>query len=227
MCTNFWVSKISAQIFAQLFAQIFRLKNIRANFCAIICSNFLVETIPSVMKFGMQESELISWTAWHHAYVEFFTNVLTINEKDAFQCTDCGPRPKVLVIDGIAMGIQKGELEKHKDIVVKDLPRKSKKEFSGSCFQDRMFIKLPKNRKLLKSAAQKEEWPVLCSTVIQSLTIIMKLRWPKKRPKLEHDDGMEKFCLFLRTFDRSIKPSRNCLTIMESNNSDNSNNTGI
>ena len=165
ICTNFWVSKIFVQIFAQLFAQIFRLKNIRANFCAIICSYFWVETIPSVMKFGMQESELISWTAWHHACVEFFTNVLTINEKDAFQCTDCGPRPKVVVIDGIAMGIQKGELEKHKDIVVKDLPRKSKKEFSGSCFQDRMFIKLPKNRKLL--------------TVIQSLTIIMKLRWPK------------------------------------------------
>ena len=91
--------------------------------------------------------------------------MLTIDEKDAFRCTDCGPRPKVLVIDGIAMGIQKGELEKHKDIVVKDLPRKSKKEFSGSCFQDRMFIELPKNRKLL--------------TVIQSLTIIMKLRWPK------------------------------------------------
>ena len=36
ICTNFWVSKIFVQIFAQLFAQIFRLKNIRANFCAII-----------------------------------------------------------------------------------------------------------------------------------------------------------------------------------------------
>jgi len=38
------ISKIFAQIFAQLFAQIFRLKNIRANFCAIICSNFWVKT---------------------------------------------------------------------------------------------------------------------------------------------------------------------------------------
>ena len=166
-----------------------------------------------MMKFGMQESELISWTAWHHACVEFFTNVLTINEKDAFQCTDCGPRPKVLVIDGIAMGIQKGELEKHKDIVVKDLPRKSKKEFSGSCFQDRMFIKLPKNRKLLKSAAQKKEWPVLdCHPEPDNHH---EVEVAKKRPKLEHDDGMEKFCQFLRTFDKSTKPSRNFLTIME------------
>ena len=40
ICTNFGVSKIFAQIFAQLFAQIFWLKDIRANFCAIICSNF-------------------------------------------------------------------------------------------------------------------------------------------------------------------------------------------
>ena len=150
---------------------------------------------------------------------------LTINEKDAFQCTDCGPRPKVLVINGIAIGIQKGELEQHKDIVVKDLPRKSKKQFSSSCFQERMFIKLPKNRKLLKSAAQKEEWPVLdCHTEPDNHH---EVEVAKKRPKLEYDDGMEKFCLFLRTFDRSIKPSRNCLTIMESNNSNNSNNTWI
>ena len=44
ICTNFGVSKIFAQIFAQLFAQIFRLKNIRANFCAIIYSNIWVKT---------------------------------------------------------------------------------------------------------------------------------------------------------------------------------------
>ena len=31
----------------------------------------------------------------------------------------------------------------------------------------------------------------------------------------EHDDGIEKFCQFMRTFDRSIKTSRNFLTIME------------
>ena len=43
ICTNFWVSKIFAQIFAQLFVQIFWLKNIRANFCAIISSNFGVK----------------------------------------------------------------------------------------------------------------------------------------------------------------------------------------
>ena len=96
---------------------------------------------------------------------------------------------------------------------MKDLPRKSKKEFSGSCFQDRMFIKLPKNRKLLKSAAQKEEWPVLdCHPEPDNHH---EVEVAKKRPKLEHDDGMEKFCQFLRTFDKSTKPSRNFLTIME------------
>ena len=48
--------------------------------------------------------------------------------------------PKVLVIDGIAMGILKTELHKYKHEIVQELANKSKKEFEGSNFRDRMFI---------------------------------------------------------------------------------------
>ena len=55
------------------------------------------------MKYGMKEEQLISYTAC----VDFFTNILTIDERQLFQCKKCGPRPSVLVFDGIAMAIRK------------------------------------------------------------------------------------------------------------------------
>ena len=113
-----------------------------------------------MMKFGMEEQEVIKWDAWHVACVEFFTNILTIDEKEIFKCRNCGPRPSVLVIDGIAMGIQKSELNKYKSYFAKDLEYKSNVEISGSNFKDRMFVKLSKNRKILKNAAQQCIWPV-------------------------------------------------------------------
>ena len=90
------------------------------------------------------------------ACVEFFKNILRINEREAFHCIDCGPRPKVLVIDGIAMGILKTELHKYKHEIVQELANKSKKEFEGSNFRDRMFIKQTKNRLLLRKAVKKQ-----------------------------------------------------------------------
>ena len=44
------------------------------------------------MKYGMKEEQLISYTAWHTACVDFFTNVLTIDERQLFQCKNCEPR---------------------------------------------------------------------------------------------------------------------------------------
>ena len=60
----------------------------------------------SIMKYGVAESDVISWYAWHKACVEFMSNIFEINEREAFSCLTCGPRPPILVIDGISMGIQ-------------------------------------------------------------------------------------------------------------------------
>ena len=111
------------------------------------------------MKYGMKEEQLISYTAWHTACVDFFTNVLTIDERQLFQCENCEPRPSVLVFDGIAMGIMKSELNRCKSVMEKDLGYKSNVVIAGSNFEERMFIKLAKNRKLLRESAKKGIWP--------------------------------------------------------------------
>ena len=104
----------------------------------------------------MEEDKIVFWVALRSACVDFFKSILRNNEREAFQCIDCGPRPKVLVIDGIAMGILKTELHKYKHEIVQELANKSKKEFEGSNFRDRMFFKQTKNRLLLRKAVKKQ-----------------------------------------------------------------------
>ena len=60
----------------------------------------------SIMKYGVAESDMISWTAWHRACEEFMSNIFEINKKEALSCLTCGPRPPILVFDWISMGIQ-------------------------------------------------------------------------------------------------------------------------
>ena len=112
-------------------------------------------------KFGMSDRGLIAWSTWRIACKEFFTNVLKIDEKEIFKCRNCGPRPKVFVIDGIAMGLMKSRLDKNEEEFKNDLGKKSKIEFVGSKYKDRMFIKLSKNRKKIRTAAIEKDWPVL------------------------------------------------------------------
>ena len=85
-----------------------------------------------VTKYGMDQDDIISWYAWHLTCVKFLTEILRIDEKRAFECIDCGPRPKVLVIDGIAMGIMKSELKKQEEDILKDLEFKSHIDIEGS-----------------------------------------------------------------------------------------------
>ena len=77
--------------------------------------------------------------------------------KKVFQSLTCGPRPNVLVIDGIANGLMKSELEKHKEKIVQEMECESKVVLKGLNFRDRMFIKLQKNRKLIKEAAKAKD----------------------------------------------------------------------
>ena len=126
----------------------------------------------------------------HEACVEFMTNILTIDEKGSFTCISCGPRPKVLVIDGIAMGLQVKELEKNKEAMKINLPYESKEVLEGSNFVDRMFIKKSSNRKILREAVEKKEWPILKETEIESDP---EFEIGEKRKRAEKDSGMEMF----------------------------------
>ena len=105
-------------------------------------TKWALSSFQNSMKYGMKEEQLISYTAC----VDFFTNVLTIDERQLFQCKNCEPRPSVLVFDGIAIGIMKSELNRYKSVMEKDLGYKSNVVIAGSNFEERMFIKLTKNK---------------------------------------------------------------------------------
>ena len=164
-------------------------------------------------KFGMSDRGLISWATWRLACKEFFINVLKIDEKEIFKCRNCGPRPKVLVIDGIAMGLMKSLLDKNEEDLTNDLGKKSKIEFVGSKYKDRMFIKLSRNRKKIRSAAIEKDWPVLGNDGDSDTDTEYEVG--EKRKKREHDEGMEIFSNFLKELDQSVEPSSAILMLMQ------------
>ena len=164
-------------------------------------------------KFGMSDRGLIAWSTWRIACKEFFTNVLKIDEKEIFKCRNCGPRPKVFVIDGIAMGLMKSRLDKNEEEFKNDLGKKSKIEFVGSKYKDRMFIKLSKNRKKIRTAAIEKDWPVLGNAGDSDSDPEYEVG--EKRKKNEQDEGMEIFTNFVKELDQSVKPSSAILMLME------------
>ena len=125
----------------------------------------------------------------------------------------CGPRPKVFVIDGIAMGLMKSRLDKNEEEFKNDLGKKSKIEFVGSKYKDRMFIKLSKNRKKIRTAAIEKDWPVLGNDGDSDSDPEYEVG--EKRKKNEQDEGMEIFTNFVKELDQSVKPSSAILMLME------------
>ena len=69
-----------------------KLTKLVMNLVAKLCDRF------SVSLFLV--TNMLNNFCWHAACIEF----LTINEKKLLQCVNCGPRPNVLVIDGITAG---------------------------------------------------------------------------------------------------------------------------
>ena len=163
------------------------------------------------MKWGMTETKVISWKKWHAACVEFWNNILTIDDKKSFMCVDCGPRPEVLVIDGIAMGLQISELKKNLENMTTNTPCQSNKTFQGSKFEDRMFISKPANRKILKEAAKKCSWPVISE---KQLEMDPEYIVGRKRKRSENDDGMDLFIKLLKKVDKSSPPKMGFVRLM-------------
>ena len=158
----------------------------------------------------MHENEVLDWKTWQIACIDFFSKVLTIDESELFKCIDCGPRPKVLVIDGIAMGIMKSEIEKHHEDFTEDLKHESRTELEGSQYKDRMFIKLLKNRKKLRKAAETQSWPSDKEEDEDD-----EYEVGEKRKKTENDCGMEEFEKFLMKTDKKEKPNKGIIMMME------------
>ena len=167
-------------------------------------TKWALSSFQNSMKYGMKEEQLISYTAWHTACVDFFTNVLTIDERQLFQCKKCGPRPSVLVFDGIAMGIMKSELNRCKSVMEKDLGYKSNVVIAGSNFEERMFIKLAKNRKLLRESAKKGIWPSTKESNAGSSESELEFEPGQKRKRENSDEGMDIFLKFTKKLDPKV-----------------------
>ena len=66
-----------------------------------------------MLKYGMDESEIVSWNKLRKACNIFWKDILVMDLKEAFLCTTCGPRPSTLVVDGLALVIQTKQLKKY------------------------------------------------------------------------------------------------------------------
>ena len=157
------------------------------------------------MKYGMQETDVICWRFWHIACLDFLERIVKIDELETFTCNTCGPRPKALVIDGVSMGMQVSKLIPGE--ITKTTKQISKVEIQGSNFQDRMFIKLASNRRILREAAKKETWPLNEDD--------QKPQLKQRKNGVKKDDGMNLFWSLLESVDKTSKPSKGLTLLMK------------
>ena len=75
-----------------------------------------------------------------------------------------------------------------------------------------MFIKLLSNRKILRKAALEKVWPLLDKTQASDSS---DPEFELYRSETSKDPGMDKFWRFLRTIDKTEKPSIGYLLLMK------------
>ena len=80
--------------------------------------------------------------------------------------------------------------------ITKTTKQISKVEIQGSNFQDRMFIKLASNRRILREAAKKETWPLNEDD--------QKPQLKQRKNGVKKDDGMNLFWSLLESVDKSL-----------------------
>ena len=89
----------------------------------------------------------------------------------------------------------------------------SKVVLKGSNFRERMFIKLQKNRKLIKEAAKAKDWPKTKDG--DKSDSDPEYEVGEKRKKNENDEGMDIFMEFLNKTNKTAKPNKGIVMMME------------
>ena len=89
----------------------------------------------------------------------FWRDIPQLDLLKSFSCDNCGDRPSTLVFDGIALGVQIKKVESFKDKMRLVLGRQSEKKLGGIKFEDRTFIRLKKNKRLLEECVKRKVWP--------------------------------------------------------------------
>ena len=96
--------------------------------------------------------------------------------------------------------------------MVKDLVYKSRIDIKGSQFKDRMF-KLSRYRKILRKASTNKAWPD--TDIEENSDSDPEYEVGEKRKKTKHDEGMDQFLKFLKTLDKSARPSPGIVLLMQ------------
>ena len=150
------------------------------------------------LVFGMEEEEIIDLKAWQKAVNRFWLEVLEIDMKDTYVCKSCGELPPVLVFDGVTMGIGMDKILKFREKMKKLTARKSRKVLGGTKFSERVFIRMAKNRALLRDAAEKKVWP----------------RREDIADNIGEDLGMVQFWTMVQHLDQSLPPGDGIIQLM-------------
>ena len=107
-------------------------------------------------QYGAEDHELVPFHIFKNAVFLFWEEVLNMNPKTAFVCPDCGPRPKTLCCDGVAVGMQWDKMKEISDLI---MPFNSPEILDAPQYKERMFIKMKKNRDLLKKCMDTGNYP--------------------------------------------------------------------
>ena len=153
------------------------------------------------LVFGMKEEEIIPMKAWKKAVNRFWLDVLEMDMKESYICLSCGEQPPVLVFDGVTMGIGTSKIENFRKKMKNFTTRKSRKVLKGSKFGDRVFIRMEKNRAILRDAAEKKDWPSVTNE-------------DGDARRKGDDPGMAQFWTMMQHLDQTIPPGDGFVQLM-------------
>ena len=112
-------------------------------------------------QYGAEQDDLLPWFIWNKAVMLFWNEVLNLPLDKLFVCDDCGPRPEVLCMDGVSIGIMVDKVQKEGNLFV---PISSDEILDAPEYKERMFIKTKKNRKMIIKACEDRKYPNIRSS---------------------------------------------------------------
>ena len=154
----------------------------------------------SKLKFGIEESQIMTLVSWKYAVRIFWQEVLKLDLKKMYTCDNCGNLPSTLVLDGIALGVQIKKVKDFKEKMQFVLGRESEKILSGTKFVDRSFIKLKRNRDTLKESVENKVWPIRNTQIGEGVQKV--------------DPGMQMFWDMIENQDKNTPISEGLLLLM-------------
>ena len=156
-------------------------------------------------KFGMKSDDIISLKSWKLAVHIFWRDILKLDLLKSFSCDSCGDRHPTLVFDGIALGVQIKKVKSFKDKIRLVLGKRSEKKLGGIKFEDRTFIRLKKNKRLLEECVKRKVWPK--DVIDHDLS--------QGEPRVaQNDEGFDQFMTMIDQQDMNGPVPEGLLTLM-------------